>query len=112
MNFLHPQRRLTTELFEAVFKRGAEMGRDYDFLASHCGEGPYRIPAVRIKIIEKRKGTFFQATTPFLCRGKIIDCQADFYEAEFERPIEAEEIGAEHEPIPPPRAAGRKKPGT
>lgn len=103
MNLLHPhpERRFPAELALAVFERGAAIGRSYIIWPTTCGEGPDAIHAADIRIVEERMGTSFHASTPFLCRGKIIHCCADFYEAEFERPIQPEDIGAEYEPVPP-----------
>lgn len=108
MNFLRPVRRFTYEIHKAVFDRGEQIGRAYVFSDAKCGEGKDAIPAVHIRIIEERKGTSFHATTPFLCRGKIIEGLADFYDAEHERPIEPEEIGAEREAIPPRKTSPNK----
>lgn len=101
MNLLQRNRRYPHELARAVFERGEQMGRAYSLSDAKCGEGKYAIPAVHIRFYEERKGTSFHVTTPFVCRGRLVECIADFFEVEHEQPIEPEEIGAVREAIPP-----------
>lgn len=102
MNLLFKYRKASQAQLDAYVETCLPEGeRDIAVMFVRIGEEPLAMPAIRITIFEVRRGTFFHATTPFLCRGRIINSVADWIEAELERRVEPEEIGAVREPLPP-----------
>jgi hypothetical protein len=101
MNWLRPHRVTQEKDWLALLEQGEKVGRTYAFFAARCGEGEDAIPATRIRVIDRREGTLFHATTPFICRGKTVDVFADFVDLELDRLVQPEELGVEREAIPP-----------
>lgn len=100
MNWLYRTRSWTLEQWDALLAQGNVIGRSYGWFPILCGEGPMALPAVDITVFEERTGTVFHVITPLVIRGKFVECLADFYDIELERPVEPEECGAERGPIP------------